>query len=119
MPLQETIDIIVQRIYDKNEIATTISRDDMKSLLFLCTSKSCFPLNDTLYEQIDGISMGSPLGLVMANIFMIYFESLLQGRSNIIGMNYWYRYVDDVFAIFNVKPDLTAILQELNSVHRI
>ena len=49
---------------------------------------------------------------------MIYFETLLQERSNIIGMKYWYRYVDDVFAIFNVKPDLTAILQELNSVHR-
>ena len=49
---------------------------------------------------------------------MIYFESLLQERSNITGMKYWYRYVDDVFAIFNVKPDLTAILQELNSVHR-
>ena len=68
--------------------------------------------------SIDGISMGSPLGPVMANIFMIYFESLLQERSNIIGMKYWYRYIDDVFAIFNVKPDLTAILQELNSVHR-
>ena len=118
VPLQETIDIIVQRIYDKNEITTTIPRDDMKSLLSLCTSKSCFLFNDTLYEQIDGISMGSPLGPVMANIFMIYFETLLQERSNIIGMKYWYRYVDDVFAIFNVKPDLTAILQELNSVHR-
>ena len=61
--------------------------------------------------------MGSPLGPVMVNIFLIYFESLLQERSNIIGMKYWYRYVDNEFAIFNVKPDLTAILQELNSVH--
>ena len=113
VPLQETIAIIVQRIYDKNEITTTIPRDDMKSLLYLCTSNSCFLFNDTLYEQIDGISMGSPLDPVMAIIFMIYFESLLQKRSNIIGINYWYRYVDDVFAIFNVKPDLTAILQEL------
>ena len=62
VPLQETIDIILQRISDKNEIATTIPRDDMKSLLSLCTSKSCFLFNDTLYEQIEGISMGSPLG---------------------------------------------------------
>ena len=61
--------------------------------------------------------MGGPLGPVMANTFVIYFESLLQERSNIIGMKYWYRYVYDVFAIFNVKPDLTAILQELNSVY--
>ena len=61
VPLQDTIDIILQRVYDDNKVATTIPRDDMKSLLYLCTSKSCFLFNNTLYEQIDGISMGSPL----------------------------------------------------------
>ena len=61
--------------------------------------------------------MGSPLGPSMANIFMIYFESLLQERYNLTGMKYWFRYVDDVFAIFDVKPNLTTILQELNSIH--
>ena len=61
--------------------------------------------------------MGSPLGPFMANIFMIYFESLLQERYNLTGMKYWFRYVDDVFAIFDVKPNLTTILQELNSIH--
>ena len=50
--------------------------------------------------------MGSPLGPVMANIFMIYFESFLQERYNLTGMKYWFRYVDDVFAIFDVKSDL-------------
>ena len=71
MSLQETINIIIQRIYDINEIATTIPCDDMKSLLSLCTSKSCFLFNDTLYKQIDGISMVGPLGSVMANICII------------------------------------------------
>ena len=75
VPLKESIDIIIQRIYDKNEIATKIPRNDMTFLLSSCTSKSCFLFNDTLYKQIDGISMGSPLRQVMANIIMIYFES--------------------------------------------
>ena len=48
---------------------------------------------------------------------MIYFESLLQERYNLTGKKYWFRYVDDVLAIFDVKPDLTTILQELNSIH--
>ena len=73
VPLQDTIDIILKKVYDDNEVATTILRDEMKLLLYLYTSKSCFLFNNTLYEQIDGISMGSSLGPVMANIFMIYF----------------------------------------------
>ena len=117
VPLQD-IDIILQRVYDDNEVATTIPRDDMKSLLYLCTSKSCFLFNNTLYEQIDGISMGSPLGLVMANIFMTYFKTLLQERSNLTRLKHWFRYVDDIFVIFDVKPDLPAILLDLNSIHR-
>ena len=32
VPLKETIDIIIQRIYDKNNIVSTIPRNDMKSL---------------------------------------------------------------------------------------
>ena len=63
------------------------------------------------------ISMGSPLGPVMANIFMTYFEFLLQERYNLTGMKYWSRYVDDVVAIFYFKQDLTTILQELSSIH--
>ena len=118
VPLQDTIDIILQRVYDENEVATTIPRNDMKSLLYLCTSKSCFFFNNTLYEQIDGISMSSPLGPVMSNIFMIYFESLLQERSNLTGLKHWFRYVGDIFAIFYVKLDLPAILPDLNSIHR-
>lgn len=50
MPLQETIVIIKQRNYDKNEIATTIPRDEIKSLLSLCTSKPCVLFNETFYK---------------------------------------------------------------------
>ena len=53
----------------------------------------------------------------MAHIFMNYFESLLQERYNLTGMKYWFRYFDYVFVIFDVKLDLTTILQELNSIH--
>ena len=33
-----------------------------------------FSFNNTFYEQIDGFSMGSPLGPVIANIFMTELE---------------------------------------------
>ena len=64
VPLEETIDIISHKIYRENMIVTNITENDMKTLLFLCTSNSCFVLNDEYYMQVDGVAMGSPIDLL-------------------------------------------------------
>ena len=38
-------------------------------MLNLC-SQSVFLYNNKVYKQIDGVAMGSPLGPVLANLFM-------------------------------------------------
>ena len=40
-----------------------------------CLQESIFMLNNKLYQQIDGVSMGFPLSPIMANIFMNNFEN--------------------------------------------
>ena len=56
----------------------------MKKLL--CTKKVHFTFNDKTYMQVDGVAMGSPLGTVLADIFMIDLEKAvlpeLQNVSN-------------------------------------
>ena len=38
-------------------------------------AKNChFTFNDRIYQQIDGVAMGSPLGPLFANIFMSFHE---------------------------------------------
>ena len=74
VPLQETIDINLNRIYEQHELATTILRKEMKELLILCTSNACFLFNDILYEQADAMKMGCSLGTVIANIFIIHLK---------------------------------------------
>ena len=37
-------------------------------------------LDGQYYDQIDGVAMGSPLGLVLANIFMCDFEEKVGAR---------------------------------------
>ena len=51
-----------------------------------------------MFQQTDGVAMGSPLGPVIANIFMSELERELVPKLN-EKMFVWLRYVDDTFTI--------------------
>ena len=60
--------------------------------------------------------MGSPLGPVLANIFMCHFEE--KWVLNHIGRpSMWFRYVDDAFTLFGSKSNALQFLQYFNSCH--
>ena len=46
----------------------------MKLLLELCTKEMHFTFDGKVYKQVDGVCMGSPLGPVIANVFMVALE---------------------------------------------
>ena len=71
VPLNETIDIILTKVYDENKKETNIPKSILKELLHLCTKHVHFKFNNEIYIQCDGVAMGSPLGSLLANIFMI------------------------------------------------
>jgi len=66
-------------------------------------------------KQIDGITMGSPLGPVLANIFVGYHESLLFNLTTKPCM--YQRYVDNTFAIFKTENDSEIFYNKLNLLH--
>ena len=60
-------------------------------------------MDNILYEQIDGVSMGSPLALVLDNIIMTELEKTAVQKLTASGMiNFYYRHVDDTFLL--AKP---------------
>ena len=60
-----------------------------------------FLYKDKLFQQIDGVSRGLPLDPTIANFFLAEMETrLLQQQRNCFTKVY-FRYVDDIFAIFN------------------
>ena len=59
--------------------------------------------------------MGSPLGPVLANIFVRYYEEKL--RSEISKPAVYFRYVDDTFVIFQSEKESEEFLIRLNDLH--
>ena len=116
VPLDETIETILQKVYVEKKIKTSIPKPILKELLLLCTKHLHFRFNGEIYTQIDGVAVGSPLGPLLANIFMISLEEkVLPKVSNYL--YYWKSYVDDTYA-YVVPEKIDFILNELNSYHR-
>ena len=88
----------------------------MKELLNLYTKSVHFTFDGNVYVQNDGVTMGLPLGPVLANIFMVELEqSVIPTLMD--KMKCWTRYVDDTLCY--IKTDsIDYILKMLNSFHR-
>ena len=74
-----------------------------------------FSFNDTMYRQVNGISMGSPLCPKLDNSFVGFYELLLSYRYP---ESYIYlRYVDDTFACFSLRNEALLFFHCLNNLY--
>ena len=94
-----------------------MSRAQLKKLFYFATSESHFLYKGQYYDQIDGVAMGSPLGPVLANLFMGYKEKIWLKRYKGPKVNFYRRYVDDIFCMFDSKEDAYKFLEYLNNRH--
>ena len=74
IPLQETIDIAINLIFNQN-LNLNITKKELKKLSFCTRLRTHFIFNSKFYNQVDGVAMGSPLASVLANIFICFYES--------------------------------------------
>ena len=63
------------RSYDLN-----LEKEELAQLLTVATTNQLFQFDGNLYEQTDGVAMGSPLGPIVANVFMCHFEEKAHAR---------------------------------------
>ena len=59
-----------------------------------------------MYQQIDGVAMGSPLVPVLVNIFVGHCESQIDPKN---WLAFYNRFVDDTFSVFPCRSDLEKI----------
>ena len=74
--------------YDLN-----LTKMDLVDLLSVATKGQLFQFNGALYEQTAGVAMGSPLGPLLANVFMSHIEENLERDGKL--PSFYRRYVDD------------------------
>ena len=65
--LEEIIEICTINLFEQNDIVHGLKKIEFKDLLSLATKELYFIFDSILYKQIDGVPMGSPLGLSLAN----------------------------------------------------
>ena len=75
IPLKEVIDICSKALYDDENISQPpYSKDVFVALLEFSISAVEFSFNQTMYQQKEGLGMGSPLSSILANIFVGFIE---------------------------------------------
>ena len=98
VPVERTIAIILDYVYDSDDVAAPkLPRKILEALLRACTLEVPFRCpSGKLYHQIDGVAMGSPLGVLFANAFMCHVENNVLQECDTRPFMY-FRYVDDIF----------------------
>ena len=84
IPLQETIDIAINLIFNHN-LNLNITKKELKKLFLFATSQTHFIFNSKIYNQIDGVAMG-------------FHESKWLNEYNLNKPKFYLRYIDDILA---------------------
>ena len=115
VPLQGSINTILNRIYDDKLIHTDIKKNTMRNLIKDTCKKTAFSFDNVIYEQIDGVvSMGSSLASVLAKIIMTELEkTVVQKLTTSRMITFYCRYVDDTLLL--VKPADILLIHNLSN----
>ena len=116
IPLDECIDLAVRYIKeDKTDIK--LSATELKTLLCFATAQTHFLFKGSFYDQVDGVSMGSPLAPVLANLFMGHNEKDWIENYKGSKILFYQRYVNDTFCVFEREQDAVSFYNYINSQH--
>ena len=104
----------VIRIFEP-EHDLNITKTNLIELLEIGTKNQLFQFEGNLYEQVDGVAMGSPLGPLMANAFMCHIEEKLKNQNKMPA--FYKRYVDDTLSKMPDVSSTSEFLLTLNEIH--
>ena len=117
IPLNETINLAVDLIFEK-VTDIDISKPQLRKLFVFATKQTHFSFNDILYDQTDGVAMGSPLAPALANLFLGHYENIWLRDQKASKVMFYKRYVDDIFCIFEKEEHFQEFYDFINCQHQ-
>ena len=111
--------ILVEKALTDNWFNSTydfnLQKDQLTQLLRMASTDHVLQFDGQLYEQCDGVAMGSPLGPLSANVFMCHLEERLSDNDLI--PSFYRRYVDYALTIMPGLDAAESFLNALNGLH--
>ena len=88
-----------------------LTKTDQVDVISVATEGQLFQLNGALYEQTDGMAMGSSRGLFLANVL----EENLKREGKLCYL--YRRYVGDPLSLMPNITKVSNFIEELNKAH--
>ena len=116
VPIDQSLNIIKDQLEKDEAVCNRIvlSVQNIIELLGFCLHNTYFSFQNTFYEQVEGVAMGSPVSFTVANLYMGHFErEALKSASHT--PRFWYRFVDDNWVI-QQETHKQLFLGHINSI---
>ena len=117
VPTDETLAVVWDKLAADPflEEPICIPIDNLMEMLTFCVETTYFGMGSDIYQQEEGLAMGSPLSPVLANIYMEIFKEMALGSTS-LKPSMWLRYVDDTFILWCHQEDVQLLLDHVNSI---
>ena len=115
---EETINICTNLLYKNEDVIEGINKSEFKNLLSLATRETHFISIEVPYKQKHGMTIVSPLGPTMANLFLSFYEvKWVEHCPKEFKPVFHRRYVDDIFVLFESVEHLSKFRDQFNTCH--
>ena len=118
VPLTEALSALDEFLIEQD--ITDQQAEDISNLTKICLQQNHFLFDGITYVQPDGLTMGSPLSGLIADLFVDTVEKEIFKIPDSKHISYWGRYVDDVFLVWNGNQEqLDELLIAMNKLSKL